>query len=209
MLVFPSGPFIRPHPQLWRITFGELHLLYFQSGPVSCPRSNGRRDACVYNDDTYSCVLSHGSPNTCYPPPHRPPPFFALPFLFSPDSLSGVGVLYEIFLLFILFQSRSDARFSFKFFDSSLDQKLVVCFYCLKSSCLLFCLGSSPLPFADLTLAVQLTGLGNHNKLFFTPQEKEYAKNCDFTWEAISSNVFDIFFLSHFLGWFAKSLILR
>jgi hypothetical protein len=53
LLVFPSGPFIRPHPLVWRLAF-------------------------------------------------------------------GVGVVYQIFLIVILFQTKTQARESMKFFDHSL-----------------------------------------------------------------------------------------
>lgn len=56
-LVFPAGPFIRPHPIVWRITF-------------------------------------------------------------------GVGVLYELFIIFILFQKKDDGRAAFRFFDDSLGREL-------------------------------------------------------------------------------------
>jgi hypothetical protein len=57
LLVFPSGPFIRPHPVVWRLFF-------------------------------------------------------------------GVGVLYQLFLTFLLFQSRADARKLFTFFDPNLNKPL-------------------------------------------------------------------------------------
>lgn len=53
MLIFPSGPFIRPHPVVWRLAF-------------------------------------------------------------------GVAVLYEIWLILLLFQTKEHARLSMKFFDQSL-----------------------------------------------------------------------------------------
>lgn len=97
LLVFPSGPFSRPHPAFWRLCF-------------------------------------------------------------------GLAVLYELVLLFAVFQKKGDVRSYMKLFDSSLGMPL---------------------------------------------KEKSYAENCDFTWENVSGNVFDIYMVAHFLGWFVRSLMVR
>ena len=39
--------------------------------------------------------------------------------------------------------------------------------------------------------------------------EKSYGDNCDLTYENIKDQVYDIFVLAHFLGWFGRALILR
>lgn len=97
MLVFPNGPFIRPHPLLWRIGF-------------------------------------------------------------------GVGVVYQLFLIIILFQDKPGARAFFKHLDPSLGVPLV---------------------------------------------EKAYAENCELTWATFSDCLFDVYFLSHYLGWVVKSAMVR
>ncbi|KAI8927830.1 phosphatidyl serine synthase-domain-containing protein [Entophlyctis helioformis] len=75
----------------------------------------------------------------------------------------AAGVVYQMILVFILFQTKHDARQLFKFFDPSL---------------------GVPLP------------------------ERNYAENCDLTWEVIWSQA-DVFVIAHSLGWFCKALILR
>jgi len=39
--------------------------------------------------------------------------------------------------------------------------------------------------------------------------EKSYGDNCDLTYENVKDQVYDIFVLAHFLGWFGRALILR
>ena len=41
------------------------------------------------------------------------------------------------------------------------------------------------------------------------PVERSYADACEFTWANIKPAMFDIFFLSHFLGWVCKSIMMR
>jgi len=73
-------------------------------------------------------------------------------------------VVYELFLVVMLFQTKEDARRALAYFDPQLNQPL---------------------------------------------KERHYAANCDFTWEAIFPNIYDRFFIAHFIGWVLKSLMLR
>eukprot|EP00455_Lapot_gusevi_P035845 TRINITY_DN3973_c0_g1_i1.p1 TRINITY_DN3973_c0_g1~~TRINITY_DN3973_c0_g1_i1.p1 ORF type:complete len:420 (-),score=117.17 TRINITY_DN3973_c0_g1_i1:185-1444(-) len=97
LLVFPSGPFIRPHPMFWKLLF-------------------------------------------------------------------GVSFLYQLYLILLLSMNLKDARASFAFFYPELNKPLA---------------------------------------------ERSYAADCDINWETLSSQVFDRYFLSHFLGWAAKSMMMR
>lgn len=76
----------------------------------------------------------------------------------------GLSVLYEMVLLFVLFQEKNDMRSWLGLVDSELGK---------------------PLP------------------------ERNYAENCDLTWENVKDQTVDVFVLAHFFGWWAKSIILR
>lgn len=62
--------------------------------------------------------------------------------------------------------------------------------------------------YEDLNVPLKVTILVALGSLTLV-QERDYATHCDFTWENVSSNVFDIFFVSHFLGWVAKRIVVR
>lgn len=96
-LVFPSGPFIRPHPIFWRVIF-------------------------------------------------------------------GFSVLYQLLLIMILFQNKAGARQLMTHLDNSLGIPVVY---------------------------------------------KEYAADCSFRYDLISENLFDAYFVSHFLGWVVKCIMIR
>lgn len=96
-LVFPSGPFIRPHPMFWRLVF-------------------------------------------------------------------GISFIYEIALVVLLVLNVEDARAALTWLSPDLNQPL---------------------------------------------KERPYASDCSFTWANLQPAIFDRYFLSHFLGWFCKSLMIR
>ena len=93
----------------------------------------------------------------CSGPFIRPHPLFWR-FIFA------VSVLYETFLIGLLFLNRDQARAAFGLLDPKLGVPLA---------------------------------------------ERSYASDCALTWKNIEPAVFDRFFVSHFLGWFGKSLMLR
>jgi len=45
--------------------------------------------------------------------------------------------------------------------------------------------------------------------IFPAPHEKGYGENCALTFDNISENMIDVFFLAHLLGWCFKALIMR
>jgi len=47
------------------------------------------------------------------------------------------------------------------------------------------------------------------NSLGIELPERSYGDNCDLTYQNIKDQVYDIFVLAHFLGWFGRALILR
>ncbi|ORX84416.1 PSS-domain-containing protein [Anaeromyces robustus] len=47
------------------------------------------------------------------------------------------------------------------------------------------------------------------NTLGIELPEKSYGDNCDLTFQNVKDQVYDIFVLAHFLGWFGRALILR
>jgi phosphatidylserine synthase 2 len=96
-LTFPAGPFIRPHPSVWRAAF-------------------------------------------------------------------SIALASQMWLIFMLFQTRDEARQLMRLLDD--------------------------------TLGVDLS-------------ERSYADDCTFTWSVVKDNIFDRFFVSHFVGWVLKALMLR
>ena len=139
MIIFPSGPFIRPHPVVWRLAF-------------------------------------------------------------------GVAVLYEIWLILLLFQTKEHARLSMKFFDQSLGVPVSERSYAAdcsfnwvskidrRGAC------STPLRFALSPLrascSLPLWSFSGFACLFVFSQKTV-------------TGAMDIFVVSHFVGWIVKALIIR
>ena len=136
MIIFPSGPFIRPHPVVWRLAF-------------------------------------------------------------------GVAVLYEIWLILLLFQTKEHARLSMKFFDQSLGVPVSERSYAADcsfnwvrktnrrmSSC------SNPLCLRCYPLCASA-----HFPIFLAV--------CFFFPQKTLTGAMDIFVVSHFVGWIVKALIIR
>jgi hypothetical protein len=123
LLVFPSGPFTRPHPMFWRLVFG-VSLLYELVLVVML------------------MLVRH--------------------YIDHFSNFSSNVLCFK--MVCISCQNREQARFSLTYLYPNLNQPLV---------------------------------------------EKQYAAHCELTWENVKPAVFDIFFVSHFLGWLCKSLMMR
>src|ERR1700750_3020759 len=63
LLVFPSGPFIRPHPLVWRLAYGELESCIlcqsFAASKFSCISLDIYRYWCRLSTGTGGCTLPH------------------------------------------------------------------------------------------------------------------------------------------------------
>ena len=142
MIIFPSGPFIRPHPVVWRLAF-------------------------------------------------------------------GVAVLYEIWLILLLFQTKEHARLSMKFFDQSLGVPVSERSYAADCS------------FNWVSKIKKQTGLiGLESPSFgnvvarcvlrthFLPFIICRSLFCFFSQKTVTGAM-DIFVVSHFVGWIVKALIIR